>query len=147
MKVPDSPRKILGIDPGRKRVGLAIGDTSLRVATAFDAMEYAGKEKFLKCLNSIIEKEEVTLIVVGLPKNMDGTEGDAAKNSRRLAESIRERFDIEVKLLDERLTTHQAVRQIHETGGKAGHRKERVDMLSAALILQSYFDSLPSDQD
>lgn len=145
MATADGTRKILGIDPGRRRVGLAIADTSVRVATGFDVIQYTGREKFLQRLKSIIDDEEIALIVVGLPKNMDGSEGDAAKNSRRLADSIKERFDIEVTLMDERLTTHQAIRQVHEAGGRTGNSKGRIDMLSAALILQSYLDGLPAE--
>lgn len=145
MIMSDNPEKVLGIDPGRRRIGLAIGDTSLRVATGFDVIEYTGREKFLHRLKSIVRRENVTLIVLGLPRNMNGSEGDAAKNSRRLADFIRERLNVDVALMDERLTTHQAVRQIHEAGGKMGKNRGRVDMLSAALILQSYLDGLPAE--
>lgn len=145
MDVPDNPGRILGIDPGRRRIGLAIGDSHLRVATGFDVMEFEGREKFLQRLESIINKENVTLIVVGLPRNMNGSEGEAAKYSRRLADSIRERLNVDVTMMDERLTTHQAARQVHESGGKTGKDKGRVDMLSAALILQSYLDGLPAE--
>jgi putative Holliday junction resolvase len=141
----DNPQKILGIDPGRKRIGLAIADTLLKVATGFDIVEYKGRERFLQRLGRIIDEEKITSIVMGLPRNMNGSEGDAAKNARRLADSIKGRFDIDVILMDERLTTQQAVRQIHETGGRTGDNKGRVDMLSAALILQSYLDGLPKE--
>jgi putative Holliday junction resolvase len=137
----DRPIRILGIDPGDKRVGMAIADSALRVATGFGVVEYSGKEKFIKQLRSIATDENISLIVMGFPKNMDGSEGKAAKKSRRLAEIIKERLDIEVELVDERLTTHQAIKQVHETGGKAGADKGRVDMLSAVVILQSYLDA------
>lgn len=136
----DKPVRILGLDPGGKRVGLAIADSSLGVATGLGVIEYSGREQFIKQLRSIAGDEDISLIVMGLPRNMDGSEGEAAKKSRRLAETIRERLNIEVELVDERLTTHQAIKQVHETGGKAGADKGRVDMLSAVVILQSYLD-------
>lgn len=140
----DKSFRILGIDPGGKRVGLAIADSGLGVATGFGVIEYSGKEQFIKQLGSIASDEDISLIVMGFPRNMDGSEGEAAKKSRRLAETIRERLDIEVELVDERLTTHQAIKQVHETGGKAGADKGRVDMLSAIVILQSYLDGKAS---
>lgn len=140
MTMPDAPEMVLGIDPGQRRVGLALADTLLRVATGFDVIEYTGREKFLQRLKAIVGQEDIRLIVMGLPRNMDGSEGAAAKKSRRLADAIREDLKIEVVLIDERLTTYQAAKQLHEGGGKTGKDKGRVDMLSAALILQSYLD-------
>lgn len=136
----DNPIKILGIDPGDKRVGLAIADSSLGIATGFGVIEYGGKKRFIEKIGSIAGEEDISLIVMGLPMNMNGSEGEAAKKSRRLAETIREKLNIEVELVDERLTTHQAIKQVHEAGGKAGSDKGRVDMLSAIVILQSYLD-------
>lgn len=140
----DNPIKILGIDPGDRRVGLAIADSSLRIATGFGVIEYGGKKRFLEKIGSIAGEEDISLIVMGLPMNMNGSEGESAKKSRRLAENIKEKLNIEVELVDERLTTHQAIKQMHETGGKAGADKGRVDMLSAVVILQSYLDSKAS---
>lgn len=140
----DNPIKILGIDPGDRRVGLAIADSGLGIATGFGVIEYAGKERFIEKIGSIAGEEDISLIVMGLPMNMNGSEGEAAKKSRRLAETIKEKLNIEVELVDERLTTHQAIKQVHETGGKTGADKGRVDMLSAIVILQSYLDGKAS---
>lgn len=142
----DKPIRILGIDPGDRRVGLAIADSSLGIATGFGVIEYGSREKFIEKLGSITGDEDISLIVMGLPMNMNGSEGEAAKKSRRLAESIKERLNIEVELVDERLTTYQAIKQIHETGGKTGTDKGRVDMLSAVVILQSYLDDKASKE-
>jgi putative Holliday junction resolvase len=140
----DKSIRILGIDPGARRVGLAIADSSLGIATGFGVIEYGGKERFIEKIGSIAGEEDISLIVMGLPMNMNGSEGEAAKKSRRLAEIIKEKLNIEVELVDERLTTHQAIKQVHETGGKTGADKGRIDMLSAILILQSYLDSKTS---
>lgn len=142
----DNPIKILGIDPGDRRVGLAIADSGLRIATGFGVIEYGGKKRFIEKIGAIAGEEDISLIVMGLPMNMNGSEGEAAKKSRRLAESIKEKLNIEVELVDERLTTYQAIKQIHETGGKSGTDKGRVDMLSAVVILQSYLDGKASKE-
>jgi putative Holliday junction resolvase len=142
----DNPIKILGIDPGDRRVGLAIADSGLGIATGFGVIEYGGKKRFIEKIGSIASEEDISLIVMGLPMNMNGSEGEAAKKSRRLAESIKEKLNIEVELVDERLTTHQAIKHLHEAGGKTGSDKGRVDMLSAIVILQSYLDGKASKE-
>ncbi len=132
--------RILGIDPGKKRVGLAIGNNILKVASGYKTVEYKSKKIFIETLRSIMIEEEIGLIVIGLPLNMDGSEGESAKFSRRLADLIIEELEIEVELIDERLSTEEAVRKLHQAGEKVGKSKEKIDMLSAGVILQSYFD-------
>ncbi len=136
----DKPLKILGIDPGRKRVGLAIGDSQFRIATGYKTIEYKSKENFINTLQSVVKEEEIDLLVIGLPKNMDGTEGESANFSRRLAELIKRNLNLKVEFVDERLTTKEAIRQIHQAEKKVGKSKDTIDMLSAAIILQSYLD-------
>jgi putative Holliday junction resolvase len=79
-------------------------------------------------------------VVIGLPKNMNGTEGESANFSRRLADLIKRNLNLKVEFVDERLTTEEAIRQIHQAEKKVGKSKETIDMLSAAIILQSYLD-------
>lgn len=134
------PLKILGIDPGKRRVGLAIGNTQFKIATAYKTVEYKSKDKFVEVLRAIVKELEIDRIVMGLPRNMDGSEGDSANFSRRIAETIKRELRIKVEFVDERLTTSEAIKQIHQIGKKSGKSKETIDMLSAALILQTYFD-------
>ncbi len=141
MKMSDTSVRILGIDPGKKRVGLATADSGLRVVTGYGVIEYRGKEQFIGELRSIIENEEIGLIVLGLPLNMDGSEGESAKNSRRLADLIKKELNIPVELADERLTTSQAKTQLKELDEKVGNSKMKINMLAAILILRSYLDS------
>jgi putative Holliday junction resolvase len=136
------PLQILGLDPGKRRIGIAIGNSELKIATGLKTIEYKGKEDFIKTLSSVTREMEIDLIVLGLPRNMDGSEGDSAKFSRRLAEIIRRHLKLKIEFIDERLTTKEAVRQIHETGKKVGKSKETIDMLSAVLILQTYLDKI-----
>jgi putative Holliday junction resolvase len=136
----DKPVRILGIDPGKKRIGLAIGDSLIKVATGYKTIEYKNTEEFIASLESIVIEEDIGLVVMGLPLNMDGSEGDSANFSRRLAELIKGRLNLEVEFIDERLTTEEAIRQIHQADKKVGKSKETIDILSAAIILQSYLD-------
>lgn len=132
--------RILGVDPGKKRIGLAIGDDRLKIATAFKTIEYEGNRKFLDSIGTIIKEEGIKFIVMGLPKNMNGSEGESAEFSRKLAELIIRELDLKVEFVDERLTTEEAIKRIHQAGKKVGKSKENIDMLAATLILQSYLD-------
>lgn len=136
----DRPVRILGIDPGKKRIGLAIGDSLLKVATAYKTIEYKNMDNFIEDLRNIASEEDIGLVVMGLPKNMDGSEGESANFSRQLAELIKSRLNLEVEFIDERLTTREAIRQVHQADKKVGKSKEAIDRLSAALILQTYLD-------
>jgi len=131
---------ILGIDPGEKRIGIAIAHQGLTVATGLCVLERTPKLQFFEKLTRIIAEENIGLIIMGLPLNMDGSEGDSAKKARSLAEKIKKEFDVEVEFEDERLTTDQALKLMRTTGSKVGKDKGRIDMLAAVNILQSYLD-------
>lgn len=134
--------RILGIDPGKKRIGLAIGDSRLKIATGYRTLGYGGKKNFIGAIKDIITDEQIDLVVIGLPINMDGSEGESANFSRSLAELIKRDLNLNVEFMDERLTTEQAKRQIHQAQQKVGKSKEKIDMLSAVIILQSYLDQI-----
>ena len=135
--------KILGIDLGTKRVGLAVADTELKIATGFGVVEYKNRDGFIDRIGEIVKDEEIDLIVMGLPKNMDGTEGSGAIKARTLAGLMKAKLKIDIKMVDERLTTFQAIKQLHAGECKVGKSKGKIDILAAILILQSYLDSLP----
>jgi putative Holliday junction resolvase len=136
----ENPIRILGIDPGKKRIGLAIGDSLLKIATGYKTIEYKNTGEFIASLETVVNEEDIGLVVMGLPINMDGSEGESANFSRLLAELITRRLNLEVEYIDERLTTEEAIRQIHQADKKVGKSKETIDMLSAAIILQAYLD-------
>jgi putative holliday junction resolvase len=140
-----NPTKILGIDLGTKRVGLAIADTELKIATGFGMIEYKSRTKFMEQLGQIVKNEEIGLIVMGLPKNMDGTEGNGAIKARTLAKFIKTNLQINVEMEDERLTTAQAIKELHAGHGKVGKSRGKIDMIAAIIILQSYLDSSQSN--
>ena len=134
---------ILGIDPGKKRVGVAIAHTGLSVASSLGVIEYKSKLDFIRQLKSLIEEEAIGLVVMGLPVNMNGSEGDSAKFARRMAELIFKELGFQVIFEDERLTTDQALRLLRETGRKVGKDKGKIDMMAAVNILQAYLDTQP----
>lgn len=132
---------ILGIDPGEKRIGLAIAHRGMNLATGLDVINYKNKRQFEADLGRIIDEENVGLVVIGLPLNMNGSEGGSAKRSRFLADIIIRELGIPVEFVDERLSTEEALKLLKETGKKFAKVKRAVDMVAAAGILQSYLDA------
>ena len=127
--------RILAIDPGTRRVGLALSDGLGLTAQGLETFA-RGRGSLLDHLAAILAEQGVTAFVVGLPRNMDGSEGDAAGAARRLARRLQERFGLPVALWDERLTSRAARRAY-----PPGSRKDW-DQVAAVLILQSYLASL-----
>jgi len=133
--------RVLGIDYGLRHVGLAVSDASKLIAQGLETIHYKGSVDFLiRKIEEVIRRHEVTEVVVGLPLNMDGTEGEKAKEVENFAERLKETLHLPVALWDERLTTASAERDLSRW--KVGIQKKKllVDRLSAQLILQSYLD-------
>lgn len=133
--------RILGIDYGTRRVGLAVSDTLGIVAQGLETLNYSGSlELLLQKIEKVVRQHEVTECVVGLPLNMNGTVGEKAKKVEMFAEELRHTLQLPVHLWDERLTTASVEREF--SIWKVGSRKQKklVDRLSAQLILQSYLD-------
>ena len=136
---------ILGVDFGDKRTGLATCDPSRLIATAIGVISPGGIEKTAEAVADEAEKRGVSAIVVGLPVNMDGSEGGRAARYRKFARLLEERLDgksIPVCLFDERMTTMTAARFLNETNTRGQKRKEVIDALSAQIILQNFIDKL-----
>ncbi len=132
--------KILGIDYGEKRVGIAISSPVGFIAQGLPTIERIDGTDYLDELAGIIKEKEVDEIVVGLPKNMDGSIGGKAEEVLLLVETLKSRFNLPVHTFDERLTTVRAHRAM--TGAKMSKKgkKKRVDMIAAQFILQAYLD-------
>jgi putative Holliday junction resolvase len=134
--------RALGIDPGSKRIGLAISDRSGTVASPLAVLQRTRSRQHDDSeIARIVREEEVEIVVVGLPINMDGTHGPAAKaaaaDARRLATVV----GVPVELHDERRTTVSADRSMFEAGLNAVERRQRVDKVAAAIMLQSWLDA------
>ena len=132
----------MSVDLGKARTGIAVCDKTMFLASPLCVIEEWNREKLADkvCIKAAENKAE--LIVVGLPKNMDGSEGDSAKGAREFAEMIRSRCDIPVEMQDERCTTMIAHRYMNDNNVRGKKRKQTVDAAAAAIILQSYIDSL-----
>ncbi len=135
---------ILGVDFGDKRTGLATCDPSRLIATAIGVISPGGIEKMAEAVAEEAKKREVSAIVVGLPVNMDGSEGGRAARYRKFARLVEERLGdtIPVLLFDERMTTMTAARFLNETNTRGQKRKDVIDALSAQIILQNFIDKL-----
>lgn len=133
--------RILGIDYGKKRIGLALSDPLGITAQGLPTLYRKDLEEDMEGLARIIREREVSEIVVGLPKRMDDTLGPEAQEVLGFVEELKARFSLPIHLMDERLSTVRAHRAMKEIGGLT--RKERAakaDKISAQLILQDYLD-------
>ena len=126
---------------GAKRVGAALSDPLGYSASGLIVLERKPHVKFLNQLKAIIEEHEVALVVLGLPKNMDGSLGPQAQRALSLAHEIRTRLGVEVETWDERLSTVEAESLLIEADLSREQRKKVVDKVAAALILQNYLNS------
>jgi putative Holliday junction resolvase len=134
--------RALGIDPGTKRIGIAVSDLSGTIASPLSVLQRsASKDHDLRELARIARDEEAEVIVVGLPLNMDGSHGSSAKAATGLARRLATLVDVPVELHDERLTTVTAERAMLEAGLDAIQRRQRVDKVAAAVMLQSWLDA------
>ena len=135
--------RIMGLDYGTKTVGVALSDAMLMIAQPYETITRerpAQLRKTLQRLEAIIKEQEVGEIVLGLPKNMNNTEGERAAATREFQEMLERRTLLPVYLQDERLTTIEADRILEETGVARSARKEHIDKIAAAIILQTYLD-------
>ncbi len=139
--------RILSLDVGEKRVGMALSDALGIIAQQLDTLVRRNEESDFKRIREIIEERGVTEIVVGLPLNMDGTAGPKAEEINRFVEKLKAECDVPVKIWDERLTTRQANRLLIEADISRKKRKKLDDKLAAQLILQSYLDSISVNKD
>lgn len=138
--------KILALDYGTKRIGVALSDATRTLASPQPYIPNQAFPKIKGIINDWIKRENVTLIVIGLPRNMDGSYGPSAQLVRDFVEKLKAAgVTVPIKPLDERLTTVQASRQLHDAGRNTRQQRELVDSASAAVLLQSYLDSMPLD--
>ncbi len=134
--------RILALDLGKRRIGLAISDPLRITAQGLPNLVRTNKRTDLSALGEIVREREVSLILMGNPINMGGSEGRQSGWVREFAQAIESRLGVPVKFWDERLTSVQAGRVLRESGISIEKRAAAVDRLSAVILLQSYLDSL-----
>ena len=130
----------IGVDLGARRVGLAGADPTGTIATPLRTLERR-HPRFWSELEQACAERDCRLLVIGLPRRLDGSEGEAAATARRFAADAGRRLELEVTMWDEWLTTAQAERALIEGGVRRARRKSTVDAVAATLILQSYLDA------
>jgi len=133
--------RILGIDFGSRRVGLALSDVTRTIAFPFKFISYKSLPELLNNLKEIIAESEVSELVVGYPIGMKGQMTQQTEEVEKFIKHLRKHLNIKVIPVDERLTSVQSSRILQEQGIKSSRNKGAVDMVSASLILQSFLDT------
>lgn len=134
--------RVLGIDFGDVRTGIAVSDLLGWTAQPVGRVDSWNEEKLLSTIRGYIEQFQVSRIVLGFPKNMNGSVGERGEKTKAFAERLRQECNVDVVLWDERLTTVASHRILSECNVRGKKRKAQVDTLSAELILQGYLDSI-----
>lgn len=136
-------RTILGIDPGSRRVGVAVSDAGGSIAFPLAVLERKDDDSYLDELADLARLREADEIVVGLPTRLDGTEGPEALEAVRIAGILRNKLGLPVHMLDERFTTRIAQGALRANNVSSRKQKPMVDKVAATLLLQSYLDANP----
>ena len=135
-----SSGRVLAVDYGERRVGLALSDPAGLIAQGLETIHTAGTGETLAFIVNIVEEEQVREIILGLPVNMDGTAGEMAGKVEAFAEQLRRKVSCDVRTWDERLTSVSARRAVHEMGGGTRGSKGSLDRIAATLLLQNFLD-------
>ena len=138
-----SEGRILGLDFGSKTVGVAVSDPLFLTAQGVEIIRREKESKLRSTfarIRELIEEYHITEIVLGYPKNLNGTEGDRCEKTNAFKGDLEEKFSLPVVLWDERLTTVSADKVMMESNIRREHRKEYVDEIAAMFILQGYLD-------
>lgn len=130
----------MGVDYGDKRIGIALTDLLCIISSPFEVYQNVGEEDALNHLNELIRKYDVDEIAMGLPLNMDGTEGERALIHRDFGEKLEKLSGVKVNYVDERLTSAEAEDILIASGVRREKRKELIDKISAQIILQTYIN-------
>ncbi|MBQ8331627.1 MAG: Holliday junction resolvase RuvX [Clostridia bacterium] len=141
-QIAQTSGKLLGVDFGDTRTGIAVSDPSGLLASGIGYVSPGGIEKTADAVAQVAREQRVVGIVVGLPLNMDGSEGARAARCRKFAHLLSERLSLPVAMFDERMTTMTASRYLNETNTRGKKRKTVIDTLSAQIILQNCLDRL-----
>lgn len=138
--------RILCLDPGGKRVGVAVSDETELIATPLKVIQVQNHKQLVEEITQLAKQEEVGKLVMGLPLHLSGREGQEAERARALAAELSELLTLPVDFMDERYTSFEADRILAGSSkkGKAQKRKANLDAVAAAIILQTYLDSARS---
>ena len=138
-------KRILSIDYGTRRIGLALSDLLGITAQGLDTLQVRSLDQALERIAEIAAQSEVGALLVGLPKNMDGTSGKQTEAVRAFGEQLSQKTGIPVRFWDERWTSRAAMRTMHEMGLKTKGRKRDVDRIAATMMLQEYLSAISNE--
>jgi putative Holliday junction resolvase len=140
------PGRVLALDLGTRRIGVALSDATRTIASPYEVLARSGdRTRDHERIRALIEEVEANLLVVGLPLSMDGSTGPAARSALAEVDELAARAGVPVEPYDERLTTVSADRILGARGVRAKDRRAVVDMVAAAVILQSWLDAQPPE--
>jgi putative Holliday junction resolvase len=134
--------RILALDHGTKRIGVAVSDETQTIAQPLEYIPAEPFADFLVRLKNILAGKQVDLVLLGMPRNMDGSYGPAAQKVETFHGVLKNAITVPIKLWDERLTSTMANRILIQANVRRDKRKEKVDKMAAAILLQSYLDVL-----
>lgn len=134
--------KILGLDIGDKRIGVSISDELLLTAQPLITIERISNKKAYEQIYDILIENNINTVVVGLPKNMNNTEGPQLEKVKKFSEKLKNKFNVNLIYVDERMTTILAEKVLIEGNVRREDRKKYVDKIAATYILQTYLDSM-----
>ncbi len=132
--------RLLGIDYGTVRIGLALSDPTRTLASPLPFLENNSPQQVTQALSALIQTHQISALIIGLPRNMDGTYGPSAQKVRDFISQIQQDIPLPITPIDERLTTAQASKQLTGIGLNQKQLRKKVDSSSACLILQQYLD-------
>lgn len=132
--------RVLALDPGSVRIGVALSDELKLLASPQENIPAEPLADFLNRFKDLVREKEVDLVIVGMPRNMDGTYGDAAAKVREFVRVLKETVAVPIRTWDERLTSVQANRVLRQNKTRRDERRKKVDGIAAAVLLQSYLD-------
>jgi len=134
--------RVLCLDLGEKRIGIALSDTERMLATGRGVYQRQSLDEDLQYLEKLVKEEGISQIVLGLPRNMDGSLGERAQKTIQFKKLLEEKLQLPVVLFDERLTTEEAEQVLLSADVSRKKRKKVIDQLAAVIILQRYLDQL-----
>ena len=132
--------RLLGIDFGTVRIGLSLSDPTRTLASPLPFLDNKSPQQVISAITALIETHQITGLVIGMPRNMDGTYGPSAQKVRDFIAQIQKSISLPITPIDERLTTAQASKQLSGIGLNQKQLRKKVDSSSACLILQQYLD-------
>ena len=132
--------RLLGIDHGQKRIGLAISDPGKVISKPLQTLKFSNIERFIIDLTKIIDEQNIEKIIIGKPLGMSGNETDQTQKVKKFIKALRKSIKVPCEMIDERLSSISAKKSLITIGVKTGHNKSRVDETEAAIFLQHYLD-------